>query len=303
MSDDPAIACNHRHAFLGEHHERNARKTRIVVGLSMVMMAVEIGAGLAFHSMALLADGLHMATHAGSMLVTAAAYFYAHRHIDDPRFSLGTGKFGHLAAFGSAVVLASTAIAIAIESLHRLMEPSPIAFAEALPVAVLGLVVNLASAWFLREETGPGHDHAHHHGHHDLNLRAAYAHVVSDAGLSVLAIVGLLAGSRLGWVWLDPVMGLVGTVVIGRWSLKLMRQAGGVLLDMTSDEALKRAVRERLETGGDRIVDLHLWRVGPGHTAAIISLESAAPQPPSAYKHRLADLPTLSHVTVEVEPK
>ena len=301
MSDDPANACNHRHAFLGEHHERNARKTRIVVGLSAVMMAIEIAAGLMFHSMALLADGLHMATHAGSMLISAAAYLYAHRHIDDPRFSLGTGKFGHLSAFASAVVLASTAVAIAIESIHRLMQPSPIAFDQALPVAALGLVVNLVSAWFLRDEHA--HEEGHDHGKHDLNLRAAYAHVVSDAALSVLAIVGLLAGRHLGWLWLDAVMGLIGTVVIGRWSWKLMRAAGAVLLDMTSDETLKRAVRERLEVGGDRIVDLHLWRVGPGHTAAIIALESAAPEAPSVYKRRLADLPTLSHVTVEVEPR
>jgi cation diffusion facilitator family transporter len=305
-------ALRHDHVFLGARHAENERRTWAVIALCAAMMAVEIGAGLIFHSMALLADGIHMATHAGAMLLAAGAYFYARKHSRDPRFSWGAGKIGDLAAFGSAVFLASTALLVGIESVERLIDPQPIAFNQAIPVAALALVVNLLSAWLLRgdphghgsgEEGGEaGAEGDHHRHHHDHNLRAAYVHVVSDAAVSVLAILGLLAGRQLGWIWMDAVMGVVGAYVIARWSFGLLRVTGAVLLDMAPGEALPKAIRARLETGGDRVADLHVWRVGPGHNAAAVTILSATGAPPSAYRARLAGVPTLSHVTIEVEP-
>ena len=316
----------HEHVFLGAQHDRNARKTWSVIALCTAMMAAEIVGGAIFGSMALIADGLHMSTHAGALLIAALAYSFARRHARDPRFSFGTGKLGDLAAFTSAVVLAMIALLIAYESVQRLLHPVHIAFGEAIPIAAVGLGVNLLSAWLLHDdghhhhghehahddhhdhEHGHEHEHEHEHGdhdhghHHDLNLRAAYVHVLADAAVSVLAIVGLTAGRFLGWVWMDAVMGLVGSAVIANWSWGLIRAAGSVLLDMRPGDGLAQAIGERLETGGDRITDLHVWRVGPGHASAVVSLVSDRPEPPSAYKRRLENLPGLSHVTVEVEP-
>ena len=308
----------HEHVFLGQHHDRNARRTWAVIVLCTIMMVVEIGAGAMFHSMALLADGLHMSTHAGAMLVAAAAYAYARKHRHDPRFSFGTGKLGDLAAFASAIILAMVALGIGAESVARLLNPVAIRYDEAIPVAIVGLLVNIASAWLLQEEhhhhgheQDDDHDHGHdddhhddhdHHGHRDLNLRAAYVHVVSDAAVSILAIAGLVAGRQLGWNFMDPVMGLLGCAVIARWSWMLMGDVGAVLLDMRPRGRLAERIEARLKADGVEIYDLHVWRLGPGHHAAVVSLMARDPQPPTVYKAKLAGLPGLSHVTVEVEP-
>jgi cation diffusion facilitator family transporter len=294
----------HEHVFLGAAHDRNERRTWLVVGLTAAMMVVEIAGGAIFGSMALLADGWHMSTHAGALAIAAFAYRFARRHARDPRFAFGTGKMGDLAGFASAVVLALVALAIGYESAVRLFQPVPIHYAEATAIAVLGLAVNLASAWLL----GAGHDHDHDHDHdhhdhahdHDHNLRAAFWHVMADALTSVLAIAGLLAAWSYGWNWADPVIGVVGALVIAHWAWRLIRDSGAVLLDAASDPPLAAAIRSRLEQGHDRIADLHVWRVGPGHHAAIVSLVSDAPLPVERYKARLADLARLSHVTVEI---
>jgi cation diffusion facilitator family transporter len=270
------------------------------------MMVGEIVAGMAFGSMALLADGFHMATHAGALAIAALAYLLARRYVHHARFSFGSGKFGDLAGFTNALILGGVALLIGIESLARLRSPISIQFDEAILVAVLGLVVNLVSAWLLNDGGQDGHAHAndhhdgHHHVHQDHNLRAAYFHVLTDALTSVLAIVGLLAGRYYGWVWMDPVVGIVGSIVIAWWSWGLLRGAGMVLLDATPDRALPAQVSELLEQDGDRVLDMHLWQVGPGHVAAIISLVSEFPQTPDVYKAKLKDMKQLSHVTIEI---
>jgi len=292
----------HDHVFLGDAHERNERRTWFVVGLTAAMMVAEIAGGTIFGSMALLADGWHMSTHAGALAIAAFAYRFARRHARDPRFAFGTGKLGDLAGFASAIVLALVALMIGYESAMRLFQPVPIHYAEATAIAVVGLLVNLLSAWML----GAGHDHDHDHDHddhhhdHDYNLRAAFWHVMADALTSVLAIVALLAAWSYGWSWADPAIGIVGALVIAHWSWRLIRDSGAVLLDAAPNRALGDAIRGRLEVGHDRLADLHVWRLGPGHHAAIVSLVSDAPQPVEAYKARLADLRGLSHVTVEV---
>lgn len=301
----PIDRYTHDHVFLGAHHDRNARRTYMVIALTLVMMVGEIVAGLLFGSMALLADGFHMSTHAGALAIAAAAYAYARRHVHDERFAFGTGKFGELAGYTSAIVLAVIAVMIGYESATRLIAPVPIRFTEAIAVAVLGLAVNLVSAWLL---SGGSHDHAHdeHHGHHhhhahvDHNLRSAYLHVLADAMTSVLAIFGLLAGMFYGWIWMDAAVGIVGAVVIASWSWSLLRSSGAVLLDVSADHRLAAEVRRRLERDGDRVADLHLWRLGPGHMGLIVSIVSALPEQPESYKALLAGLPRLSHVTVEV---
>lgn len=314
----------HAHVFLGEKHDRNERRTQFVIALTAAMMVGEIVAGTLFRSMALVADGWHMSTHAGALAISAFAYGYARRHAHDPRFAFGTGKLGDLAGFTSAVILALIAALIAYESLQRLLHPVPIAFQEAIAVAVLGLAVNVVSAWLLhdRDDHHHGHDHHghdhphahahddrkddahrhHHHRHHvDHNLRSAYVHVIADAATSVLATSGLLAGWLFGWTFMDPVMGIVGAGVILNWSYTLVRDTSRVLLDVTADGALAGEIRRRLEGGGDRVADLHLWRIGPGHCGAIVSLVTDEPRPPATYKARLSDLGVLSHLTVEVQ--
>jgi cation diffusion facilitator family transporter len=305
----------HEHVFLGVDHQRNERRSWAVVGLCGTMMAAEITGGWLWGSMALVADGLHMSTHAGALVIAALAYSFARRHAKDERFAFGTGKLGDLAAFASAIVLAMIALLIGYESLDRLFNPVAIAFNQAIPLAALGLAVNLVSAWLLHEDQpegaahthadghGHAHDHHHHHDHHDRhadhNLRAAYVHVMADAAVSVLAVIGLTGGCVLGWVWMDPVMGLVGMGVILNWSWSLVRISGGVLLDMRP-EGIAREIAQHLEGGSDRIADLHLWRVGPGHHAAVVSIVCDNPEPPAAYKARLAGIAGLSHVTIEV---
>jgi cation diffusion facilitator family transporter len=307
----------HGHSFLGEHHERHERRTWTVVALTASMMVAEIIGGTLFGSIALVADGWHMATHVTALAITALAYLFARRHAGDVRFSLGTGKFGELAAFASAIILGMIAIGIGYESLLRIFDPVAIHYREAIAIAALGLCVNLASAWLLREDHGQHHGHgrdrdadAHHHHHrhaghghdHDTNLRAAYVHVLADALVSLLAIVGLSAAWIFGWRFMDPVVGLIGAGVIASWAAGLIRSAAGVLLDSVPDADLARRIRHRLEVGGDRLADLHVWQLGPGHAAVIASIVSDRPQPPAEYKKRLADMAGLSHVTVEVNP-
>jgi cation diffusion facilitator family transporter len=310
----------HDHVYLGRDHARNERRTWFVVALTAAMMVAEIIAGIAFGSMALLADGLHMMTHAGALTIAALAYIYARRHARDPGFSFGTGKIGDLASFGSAVILGVVALAVGYESLMRLYSPVSIKFDEAIPIAVIGLLVNIASAWLLggdhdhghshghdhahdHEHAHDEHDHEHHHGdlHRDHNLSSAYFHVLADAATSVLAIAALLAGRYYGLNWLDPIMGVAGAILVGQWSINLMRASGAVLTDAVPDPSLVRGIREKLEVGDDRVADLHLWRLGPGHTAVVVTIVSDEPQEPEHYKERLHGLPSLSHVTVEVQ--
>ncbi|GAA2857570.1 cation diffusion facilitator family transporter [Aminobacter niigataensis] len=298
----------HSHVFLGERHDRNARRTMLVIALTTAMMVIEIVAGTIYGSMALVADGWHMSTHAAAMLIAALAYVFARRQAHNPRFTFGTGKVGDLAAFASAVILAIVAIYIGWESVARLMNPVAISFREAAIIAVVGLAVNLASAWLLHDggHHGHGHDHDHAHGHghgHDNNLRAAYVHVLADALTSVLAIFALVMGAIYGLQWIDPAMGIVGAVVIARWSWTLIRDAGRVLVDyVPSGEDLPDEIREAVETDRDVITDLHVWQVGPGHHAAIVALKSSAPATPESYKSKLAHIHDLSHVTIEVQP-
>jgi cation diffusion facilitator family transporter len=290
----------HQHAFLGNAHDRHERRTWFVVWLTAAMMIAEIIGGTVFGSMALVADGWHMSTHAAALAIAAFAYRYARTHAHDPRFSFGTGKLGELAGFASAVVLALVALFIGYESIARILAPVPISFNQAIAIAVVGLGVNLFSAWLLREDHHD-HDHQDHDpGRHDHNLRAAYVHVLADAMTSVLAIVALLAARFYGWIWMDPMVGIIGAGVIAMWSLGLIRSAGAVLLDMVPNLKLSSLVRERLEVQGDKVSDLHLWRVGPGHTALIATVVADRPQAVAAYKARLEGLHGLSHVTVEI---
>jgi len=293
----------HEHVFLGEKHERNERRTLWVVGITTATMILEIVAGTMFGSMALMADGWHMSTHAAALGVATFAYRFARRHAHDDRFTFGTGKFGELAGYSSALMLAMIAVLIGYESVLRMREPVAINFPEASAIALVGLVVNLASAWLLWDEDH--HDHGHEEDDdtnhsHDHNLRSAYLHVVADAFTSVLAITALLFGWAYGWTWMDSLVGIIGALVIGYWSLGLLRTSGAVLLDVTPSVELAKCIRERIEAGSDRCADLHLWRLGPGHSAVVLSIVSDEPQPAAFYKARLAGIRGLSHVTVEV---
>lgn len=404
----------HEHVFLGQGHERNERKTWGVIALCGAMMLVEIIGGSLFGSLALVADGLHMSTHAGAMLIAALAYTYARRHARDRRFVFGTGKLGDLAGFSSAIALAMIALLIGYEAVSRFLAPVPIHFREAIPIAVLGLMVNIASAWML---SGDHHEHGHHHGHghdhhhghahdehdheeapqhlataegiaelsvyedgvpprfrlsgsgrgttppalttvrpdgsrqhfrftdrggywesveeipephqfqvelraagglqllrfeehahhapsgralRDNSIRSAYIHVMADAAVSVLAIVGLLLARNFGWLWMDPLAGIIGALVIANWSWGLMRDTAGILLDMSPDHALEKQLRQAVEDGGDRLTDLHLWRLGPGHLGVVLSVVTVEPRDPAWYRTRLGRFSALSHVTVEV---
>nr|WP_269750972.1 CDF family Co(II)/Ni(II) efflux transporter DmeF [Mesorhizobium comanense] len=399
--------------FLGEGHRKSERKTWAVIWLCAIMMAAEIAGGLLFGSIALVADGLHMSTHAGALLLAALAYTYARRHAGDQRFSFGTGKLGDLAGFTSAIILAMIALLIGYESVIRLYAPVPIHFAEAIPVAFLGLAVNIASAWLLSgghahgHGQGQGHGHGHGHGHaaahghdethriatpdgevvlevfedgvpprfrihresgalvpsavsietvrpdgarqsftfrdlgeglesieeipephafeamvsisgqtypvlfeehehahgkatDDNNMRAAVVHVIADAAVSVLVIVGLLLARAFGWLWMDPVAGLVGAVVIASWALGLIRDTSAVLLDMNPDRGMAENLRRTIESEGDEIADLHLWRLGPGHLGAIVSVVTPTRRQQDYYRGRLSRFRSLSHLTIEV---
>jgi cation diffusion facilitator family transporter len=401
---------SHSHVFLGEGHAKNERRTWAVIALCAAMMVAEIVGGLLFGSIALVADGLHMSTHASALLLAALAYSYARRHADDPRFSFGTGKLGDLAGFSSAIVLAMIALLIGYEAVSRLFAPVPISFNEAIPIAVLGLIVNITSVLLL----SGGHDHGHSHGHghadaghdhdaarglqtsvgpltleifedgvparfrltpagkplpadevaietvrsdgtrqvfamterygyleaigeipephaftarvllnhggevhtvefaehehahgtahRDNNMRAAIIHVLADAVVSVLVIVGLLLGRTFGWLFMDPVAGICGALVIAAWSYGLVRDTGAILLDMNPDRGMAERVRAAIERDGDRLEDLHLWRLGPGHLGAILSVSTAKQRSPDYYRRLLDRFRSLSHVTVEIEP-
>jgi cation diffusion facilitator family transporter len=336
----------HSHVFLGTAHETNERRSWAVIVLCGAMMVAEIVGGLLFGSIALVADGMHMSTHAGALLLAALAYSYARRHSNDPRFSFGTGKLGDLAGFSSAIVLLMIAVLIGYEAVSRFIAPVPIHFREAIPIAGLGLAVNLASAWLL----GAGHEHAHghhqhghaheddhHHHHHadldhdhadhdhdddghdddghdhdnhghahaaahrDNNMRAAIVHVLADATVSLLVIVGLTLAWLFGWLWMDPLAGMIGAAVIVSWSWTLIRDTGAVLLDMAPDRQTTQSIRRAVETAGHRLTDLHVWRLGPGHLGVIVAVATDAPRDAQFYRARLADLPALSHVTIEVQ--
>jgi cation diffusion facilitator family transporter len=406
----------HDHVFLGEDHDRAERRTWAVIILCSFMMIAEIVGGVLFGSLALVADGLHMSTHAGALLLAALAYSFARKYANDRRFTFGTGKFGDLAGYSSAIVLAMIALLIAYEAVSRLLNPVPISFNEAIPIAVLGLAVNVVSAWLLsgghHHGHSHGHDHGHSHGHghdeevrhieiggtaleievfednvpprfritadsdvplaaagfsietvrpdgsrqlfsfenrggylesrdeipephaflarvslvrdgqqhereltfeehdheaapgahhRDNNMRAAVIHVAADAAVSVLVIVGLLLARTFGWLWMDPLAGLIGAIVIANWSVGLLRDTGSILLDRTPDPRMAEKVRNIIESDGDHVTDLHLWRLGPGHLGAIISVATTKGREPAHYRQRLARLADLSHVTVEVQ--
>jgi cation diffusion facilitator family transporter len=401
LSADSPIG--HSHVFLGEGHEANERRTWLVIGLCGLMMAAEITGGLLFGSIALVADGLHMSTHAGALLLAAVAYSYARRHAHDPRFSFGTGKLGDLAGFTSAIVLAMIAILIAYQAVARLLHPITISFGEAIPIAVVGLGVNVASVWLLsagghHHHHGHGHGHDHHdhedeshaittregtltlsvfedgvpprfrveghaaagavtietvrddgarqvfafadrgdylesideipephafkarltlagethevvfeehdhdHGsaHTDNNMRAAIVHVFADAAVSVLVIAGLILARLFGWVWMDPIAGLIGAAVIASWSYGLIRDTGAILLDMAPAGGLAATLRGRVEAQGDEVSDLHVWRLGPGHLGAIVAIRTKQGWGSEEYRARLSGVRNLSHLTIEV---
>ncbi len=362
-----AMEAVHSHVFLGTGHETNERRSWAVIVLCGAMMVAEIVGGILFHSIALVADGLHMSTHAGALLLAALAYSYARRHSDDPRFTFGTGKLGDLAGFSSAIVLLMIAVLIGYEAVSRLIAPVPIRFREAIPIACLGLAVNLASAWLLSaghehahghghghghghahahhdhdhddddgHDDGHGHDHRHdasrddnhrdlrhdhdHHddrdrhddhehdhehalgaAHRDNNMRAAIVHVLADATVSLLVIVGLSLAWLFGWLWMDPLAGMIGAAVIVSWSWSLIRDTGAVLLDMAPDRQTMLSIRRAVEAAGDRLTDLHVWRLGPGHLGVILAVATDTPRDAAFYRARLAEVPALSHVTIEVQ--
>jgi len=289
----------HKHNF-NLDHTQSEQNTKRVIWLTGITMMIEIIAGSIYGSMALLADGWHMGTHVAALSITVFAYRYAHHHAEDTRFSFGTGKVGALGGFASGIALVVVALLMGIESLERLVNPHPIQFNEAIVVAILGLSVNLWSMFLLQ-----GHHHHHHthetHHHKDHNLRAAYLHVLADALTSFLAIIALLAGKTFGWAWLDPMMGIVGAILITRWSYGLLQETSGILLDNQIDSATIAKVRQRIETdGGNKIIDLHIWQIAPHHLAAIISIVTSQPRSPAYYKELLDDFEKLAHITVEV---
>ena len=321
MHSDSLKNWQHEHVFGQDKKKPGETRTLIVVGLTAVMMVAEIIAGLAFGSMALLADGLHMASHTLALGIAMMAYVFARRLAGDVRLSFGTGKINSLGGFTGALLLLIFAAAMTWESVLRLMTPTKIDFNDAIFVAVVGLIVNVVSAVVL---LGGGHDHGHDHGHvhddhdhqeeahdhgldhaqdhhhDDHNLRSAYLHVVADALTSVLAIVALVTGKYFGAVWLDPVMGIVGAVLIFRWSYGLLRDTGKVLLDWQAPRAMMKPIQTALETNGDRIADLHVWSVGPGIYAASITIVTHAPAAPQSYRERLPANLGIVHATIEV---
>ena len=337
----PSAYWPHDHVFLAPDHAGAERRTWIVIGVTAAMMVAEIAGGLAFGSIALVADGLHMSTHAGALLLAALAYAFARRHVADERFAFGTGKFGDLAGYSSALILALIALFIAYESFGRLLAPTPIHYREAIAIAALGLVVNVVSAWLLSDgdhghshghghslghdhghDHEHGHDHGHGHGHdhghdrghdhghapaaarhraaRDNNMRAAFAHIVADAAVSALVIGGLVLARAMAWPWIDPVVGLVGAAVILSWAWTLLRDAGAVLLDMAPDGRMARDLRAALERDGDRVVDLHLWRLGPGHLGAVAAIDCSSGRCADDFRARAEAFPMISHFTVEV---
>lgn len=296
---------NHSHSFGQDHKRPGESRTFIVIVVTAVMMVVEIITGMLFGSMALLADGLHMASHAAALSINAFAYIYARRHAHDKRFSFGTGKVNALGGFSGAVLLAVFAVMMAVESVVRLVNPVAIAFNQAIYVAIIGLVVNGLSMLILGHKDGShhgndhGHDHDHHH--HDHNLRSAYLHVLADALTSFLAIFALLTAKYVGLIWMDPLMGIVGAIMVSRWSIGLLISTSHVLLDRQASVDIQQKVVDGIEKKGDnRVADLHLWTVGPDIYAAIVSVVTEIPKPPEYYKQLIPSDLKFVHVTVEV---
>lgn len=306
MHTQDLASYTHGHTFGNDEQHGAERRTWAVIAVTFAMMTIEIAAGMAFGSMALLADGWHMGTHAAALGVTAFAYAFARRHSGDASYSFGTGKVGALGGFASAVGLAVVALLVLGESATRLANPVSIRFDEAIAVAVVGLLVNLGSALVLKEHAHhhPDHDHDHAgHEHRDHNLRGAYLHVLADALTSVLAIAALVLGRRFGWVFMDALTGIAGALVIGRWSFGLLRDTSAVLLDAEVGEQKRALIRAAIEADSDdRVADLHVWRVGPRHLAAIVSVVTDGPEDACHYKRLLAGHHDLVHVTVEVRP-
>ena len=296
----------HKHDFF-VHAAQNEKKTQRVMGLTAVTMVIEIVAGLAFGSMALLADGWHMGTHVAAFLITLFAYSYSRKNADNPDFSFGPGKINVLGGFASAVALAVVALVMAVESCGRFFSPVEIQYGQAMLVAGVGLLVNIACAFLLHGSHGHDHDHGHsqcdhdHHPHEDHNLKAAYFHVLADALTSVLAIVALLFGSLLGWWLLDPLMGIVGALVISRWAWGLLKESSAILLDAGVGKPERDKIRQAIESQADnRVTDLHVWKVGPNHLSAIVTLVTHYPRPVEEYRQLLASLEQLKHITIEV---
>jgi len=295
----------HSHDF-SVKNDKAERRTQYVLALTAITMIVEIIAGSIYGSMALLADGWHMSTHVAAFMITIFAYRYARKHVNNPAYAFGTGKVGVLGGFASAVALAVVALVMLMESMQRIIDPHVIHFNEAIAVACLGLLINIVSAFLLKDDHhhhGHEHEHSdeHHHHHHDHNLRAAYMHVLADALTSLLAIVALISGKYFGWNWLDPVMGIVGAVIITRWSYSLLRQTGPILLDGSIEPDYQSAITETLEKDADsRVSDIHIWKVGANHYAAIISLVTHFPRSTQYYKDLLNGFDKLSHTTIEV---
>jgi len=306
MHTTSLAAWTHEHSFGQEQIKAGERRTRLVIAITATMMAVEIAAGVAYGSMALLADGMHMASHTAALGISAAAYLYARKYAKDHRYSFGTGKVNGLAGYTSAIILAIFALSMAWQSVVRFFNPQPISFNQAILVAVIGLIVNLVSVGILNTGTSHSHteEHAqaqHDHAHSDHNLRAAYLHVLADAMTSIFAILALFSGKYLGLVWMDPLMGLVGAALVGQWSIGLMRDTSQVLLDQQAPGEMQAAITASIESRDDnRVCDLHIWAIGPGIFAAAISIVTSSPKTPDEYKKLLPDHLGLVHATVEV---
>ncbi|MGZ8227874.1 MAG: CDF family Co(II)/Ni(II) efflux transporter DmeF [Methylococcaceae bacterium] len=300
---------NHNFAFFNKKGESRTKQVLILTFLTMIL---EIGVGLFSESMALLADGWHMGTHVAAFMITIFAYRYSRIHANDQTFAFGSGKVGVLGGFASSIALGSIALMMLIESVERILNPHTIRFDEAIMVASFGLLINVICALLLKDDHHHDHKHEHEHvhdhaHHHDHNLKAAYLHVLADALTSVLAIGALLAGKYYGLNWLDPSMGIIGALFITHWSYSLIRETSPMLIDESVPLKYKTAIRKKIESDADnRVSDLHIWRVGPGHFAAIISLVSHNPKAPDYYKdllksfHHLGGINNLSHITIEV---
>lgn len=306
MHEEQIARWHHDHTFGQDQKQPGEKHTLIVVGLTLIMMVWEIAAGLIYGSMALLADGLHMGSHATALGIAAFAYAYARKNAASSRFSFGTGKVNALGGFTGAVLLAGFALFMVVESMDRFIHPVTISFNGAIFVAIMGLIVNGVSAWMLGDHHDHSHapheDESHHaHDHHDHNRRAAYFHVLADALTSLLAIVALLAGKYAGWNWMDPAMGIVGAILITRWSWGLLKATAGILLDQ-QQTGIHQGVKRAVECGDTRVSDLHVWSIGPNVYAVIVAVVTHDPQPPGHYRDRIqTDNPSLVHVTVEVD--
>jgi len=301
MQNESSIQWDHSHDF-GVDNKHRKNKVKIVFWLTTIIMVLEIGAGTWSGSMALLADGWHMGTHSAAFLITIFAYSYAKKHANNKSFSFGTGKVNYLGGFASAIALAIVALMMALESVQRLIEPQTIFFNEAIMVAIIGLIVNIASVFVLHDDHHHhGEEHEHHH-HYDHNMKAAYFHVLADTLTSLLAIVALLTGKYFGWIWMDAVMGIVGAAVISRWSYGLIKESSNVLLDKTVSFASFEKIAKNIKEENDATInDIHIWKIGTSHHAAILSIITEEPLEPNVYKQILNQhLPRLSHISIEV---